>query len=180
MIITRHSNLKNNFKKQNYEYSWLYSNDNFDNFKGIRSSPPLQTQKLIIFIYQLSSALSPVPPPELEAIEIDYCESSECPGCPPWPVCDCAPPPLSIDLSGPKETSNTIISESIGTPPIERERAIEGIKATSRKQWYNYRPTPRRHIRKQRKPCPSHPKPIETQPCMCPLILCAAPPPCEC
>lgn len=120
--------------------------------------------------------------PQPIGIEIIYCDPSECPGCPPPQVCDCAPSTIAVEINQPGETSNsgTIISEPIGTPPIEREIAMQGIAAKPSKKWYKYRPNPRRNHHHQLKPCPSNPIPVEPQPCECPLISCAAPPECIC
>lgn len=124
---------------------------------------------------------------EPQFIAIEYCDSSDCPGCPPFPECACASPVQTLDIQN-SETLDTLTSEPVGTPPVEREQALKGIGRVASKKWYEYRPNPRRQSRGQNrrqnggKHCGQvEPiEPVETVPCMCPLILCAAPPLCPC
>lgn len=123
-----------------------------------------------------------VPVEDPQVITIDYCDPSECPGCPPWPVCDCAPVEQRVTIS------DTLISDPIGTPPVEQEQSLKGIRNGESKKWYKHRPTPirqnrrhhRGHIHVQNCEQQTPTEPIESVPCMCPLILCAGPPLCEC
>lgn len=114
--------------------------------------------------------------PDGEIVTVEYCDPSECPGCPPWPDCDCN----RIAASEQNAASGIMIGEAVATSPVKREPAKNSEK------WYRHRPKPvkvdsgknRGQICRQGKRCPS--KPIEPVPCMCPLILCAAPSECQC
>ncbi|KAJ6635380.1 hypothetical protein Bhyg_13965 [Pseudolycoriella hygida] len=80
---------------------------------------------------------------DFEEIDIERCDLSECGGCPPIPVCECA------------RSEGSSVNTTEGTTKEPEQR----IK---------YRPVPKRKRADQRKLC------------LCPLILCVAPPVCEC
>ncbi len=124
-------------------------------------------------------ALSVAPNDPTQLI-IEYCDSAECPGCPPWPDCDCG----RIALS---EQNAALVPDTIVSKPIQAT-PTDGNKCNGRKEskrWYKHRSNPRKQNRGKHQGhnhgdrC-GHGTPVETVPCMCPLILCAAPPQCDC